>query len=266
VQTAKKSDVVILVIGENELINREAWSETHLGDVDHLNLVGQQRQLAEAILKTGKPLVVLLINGRPLSINYLAARAPAIIECWYLGQETGRAVADVIFGRINPSGKLTVTFPRNVGQLPCNYNHKPSRFRSYVNTDSSPIFPFGHGLSYTQFEYSDLKLSSSTIGVEDSVRVSVTVTNRGKLKGDEIVQLYIHDLVSLPTRPVQQLKDFSRVSLQPGESQTLEFLLTPEKLEALNLQMEREVQPGDFAIMVGRSSVDYLTDTLNVIF
>jgi beta-glucosidase len=265
VQVANRCDAVVLVIGENELVNREAWKETHLGDVDQLNLVGQQEQLARAILKTGKPLVVLLINGRPLSINYLAENAPAIIECWYLGQETGHAVADVLFGKVNPSGKLTVTFPRNVGQLPCYYNRKPSRFRSYVNSNSAPLFPFGHGLSYTNFEYSDLQFSSNEINPNDSVLVSVNVTNIGELDGDEIVQLYIHDLVSVPTRSIMELKDFSRINLKSGESKKVEFLVTPEKLEALNLKMEREVQPGDFAIMIGRNSTEYLSDTLRII-
>jgi beta-glucosidase len=264
VEVANRSDAVVLVIGENELVNREAWNETHLGDVDDLNLVGHQEQLARAIIKTGKPVVVLLINGRPLSINYLAENAPAIIECWYLGQETGHAIANVLFGKVNPSGKLTVTFPRNVGQLPCYYNRKPSRFRSYVNTNSAPLFPFGHGLSYTNFEYSDLQLSTKEIAVNDSVLVSVKIKNTGDRDGDEIVQLYIQDLVSVPTRPVKELKDFSRVTLKQGESKRLEFLVTPEKLEALNLQMEREVQPGDFAIMIGKSSIDYLADTIRV--
>ncbi len=261
----RKSDAVVLIIGENELINREAWNEQHEGDADQLNLVGWQEELAKAILATGKPVVIVLINGRPLAINYLAEHAPAIIEAWYLGQETGHALADVIFGEVNPSGKLTVTFPKSIGQLPCYYNHKPSRFREYVNSDSSPLFPFGFGLSYTSFEYSKLKLSSKEIMASDSVRVSVNVRNSGEREGDEIVQLYIHDMVSVPTRPVMELKDFAKVSLKPGEARKIEFLLTPEKLEALDLTMIRTVQPGEFAIMVGRSSTDYLSDTLTVI-
>lgn len=265
VRVARQSDAVILAIGENELINREAWNERHLGDVDHLDLVGQQEELAKAIIKTGKPLVILLINGRPLSINYLEDNAPAIIECWYLGQETGHAVADVLFGKVNPSGKLTVTFPRNIGQLPCYYNRKPSRFRSYVNTNSSPLFPFGYGLSYTTFQYGNLEFSSDEIGVSDSVMVSVKITNTGDRDGEEIVQLYIHDLVSVPTRPVMELKDFSRVQLQKGESKKVKFLITPEKLEALNKDMEREIQPGEFIVRVGKNSVEYLADTLHVL-
>ncbi|MBN2522773.1 MAG: glycoside hydrolase family 3 C-terminal domain-containing protein [Bacteroidales bacterium] len=262
--TAKKSNAVLLVLGENELINREAWSEKHLGDVDHLNLVGRREKLAMAILATGKPVIVLLINGRPLSINYLAQYAPAILEGWYLGQETGHAFADVLFGEVNPSGKLTVTIPGNVGQLPCYYNRKPSRFREYVNSNSTPLFPFGFGLSYTDFKYNKLRLSRKEIAVGDSLEVFVNIANIGSRNGDEIVQLYIHDLISLPTRPVKELKDFARITLKAGESKKVTFLITPEKLEAFNLDMEREVQPGEFVIMVGKNSSDFLSDTLLV--
>ncbi len=265
INTAKKSDAVLLVLGENELVNREAWDENHLGDADQLNLYGRQEELAKAILATGKPVVILLINGRPLSINYLAENAPALIEGWYLGQETGHAVANVLFGRVNPSGKLTVTFPRNVGQLPCFYNFKPSRFREYVSTNSTPLFPFGYGLSYSQFEYKNLILSKKQIHSGETTLVSIDITNSGQRAGDEIVQLYIHDLISVPVRPVMELQDFSRITLEPGETKTVHFNLTPEKLEALGLDMKRTIQPGDFAIMVGKNSEDYLSDTLTVI-
>ncbi|MBN1951017.1 MAG: glycoside hydrolase family 3 C-terminal domain-containing protein [Bacteroidales bacterium] len=264
VKTAEKSDAVVLLIGENELVNREAWSEKHEGDVNHLNLVGAQLDLAKALLKTGKPVIVILINGRPLSINYLAEHAPAIIEAWYLGQETGHALADLVFGEVNPSGKLSVTIPRNVGQIPCFYDHQPSRFREYVNADSSPLYPFGYGLSYTDFDYSDLKLSKKEIMPDGELTVSVKVSNSGKMKGEEIVQLYIHDLVSVPVRPVMELKDFTKISLKPGETKTVTFLITPEKLQALDLDMKRTVQAGEFEIMVGKSSVDVLKDVLVV--
>jgi len=264
VKVAKQSDAVILVLGENELICREAWSEKHLGDRDDLDLVGRQNELAAAIIKTGKPVVVLLFNGRPLTINYLREKAPAIIECWYLGQETGHAVADAIFGEVNPSGKLSVTIPHSVGQLPCYYNKKPSMFREYVLTESTPLYPFGFGLSYTTFEYRDLKINPKKITPDGKAEVSVEVSNTGMVKGDEIVQLYIHDLVSLPTRPIKELKDFARVILDPGESKTVNFILTPDKLEALDLNMQRVVQPGDFEVMVGKNSVDLLIDTLRV--
>jgi beta-glucosidase len=264
VRTARNSDAVLLVLGENELINREAWSEKHLGDRDNLDLVGSQMELARQIIKTGKPVAILLLNGRPLAVNELVEKAPVIIEGWYLGQETGHAVADIIFGKVNPSGKLTITFPRSVGQLPCFYNHKPSRFREYVLADNTPLFPFGFGLSYTTFQYENLRLNPAEINTDGMLEVSVKVINTGKFAGDEIVQLYIHDIISLPTRPVMELKDFARVRLEPGETKTVNFKLTPEKLQSFNMDMIRTVQPGDFEIMVGKSSVEYLADTLSV--
>jgi beta-glucosidase len=264
IRAAKRSDAIVLVLGENELICREAWSENHLGDRDNLDLVGRQADLANAILKLGKPTVVLLINGRPISINELARKAPAIVECWYLGQETGRAVAELIFGRINPSGKLTVTFPRSAGQLPCYYDRKPSRFREYVLADSSPLFPFGFGLSYTTFKYANLRITPKTIPADGTTCISVDVTNEGHMQGEEIVQLYIHDVISLPTRPVKELKDFARVALKPGETRTVMFPLTPDKLAAIGLDMKRRVPPGIYAVMVGKNSLEVLSDTLKV--
>ncbi len=264
VRVARQSDAVILVLGENELIHREAWSDSHLGDRDNLDLFGMQNELAEAIFNTGKPAVVLLINGRPVTINYLQEKAPAIIECWYLGQETGHAVADVIFGEVNPGGKLPVTFPHTVGQLPCFYNKKPTNHRFYVLADPVPLYPFGFGLSYTTFEYNNLSISPEEIPVNGTAKIKIDITNTGKVKGDEIVQLYIHDLVSLPTRPVKELKDFARITLDPGEKRTVEFIITPDKLEAFDLAMKRKVQPGDFEIMVGRNSFDVLKTTLKV--
>ena len=262
VQVAQQSDAVVLVLGENELLCREAWGDNHLGDSASLDLVGRQDELAQAILATGKPVAVLLLNGRPLSVNFLQQQAPALIECWYLGQETGRAVADVLFGQVNPSGKLTVTVPRSVGQLPCYYDHKPSRFREYVATDSRPLFPFGFGLSYTTFACANLRVSPAEIPPGGSAQVAVDLTNTGTRAGTEVVQLYLHDLVSLPTRPVMELKDFTRVTLEPGKTTTVTFALTPEKLAALGLDMKPVVQPGDFEVMVGGSSVDYQKGTL----
>jgi len=264
VQAAKQSDAVILVLGENELICREAWNEVHLGDREGLDLVGHQERLAQAVLATGKPTVVVLINGRPITINFLAEHAPAILEGWYLGQETGRAVSDVVFGKFSPSGKLTVTFPRSVGQLPCYYDHKPSRFRDYVLSNSSPLFPFGFGLSYTTFEYSNLRISPLKIGVGETAEISVDVHNTGKRECDEIVQLYIHNIVSLPTRPVQELKDFARVSLGPGEMRTVRFTLSPDKLATVGMDMTWRVPQGTYEILVGKNSVDLLRDTLLV--
>jgi len=264
VEVAQKSDAVVLALGENELLRREAWSEDHLGDRDTLDLVGRQHELARAVLATGKPVVVLLINGGPLAVNYLQAHAPALFECWFLGQETGPAVADILFGRASPSGKLTVTLPRSVGQIPAYYDHKPSRFRNYVLADSTPLYPFGFGLAYTTFDYKNLQVSPATIAPGGSAKVSVDVTNTGTVKADEIVQLYIHAVVSVPVRPVEELKDFARIALNPGETRTVTFNLTPDKLESFDLQMKRTVQPGAFEVMVGKSSVDVLKVPLHV--
>ena len=264
VKTAEKSDAVLLVLGENEMLNREAWNDDHLGDTDNLNLVGRQTDLAEALFKTGKPVIVILINGRPLTINALQDKAEAILECWYLGQETGHAVADLVFGRVNPSGKLSVTFARSVGQLPCYYDKKPSDFRKYVLAESSPLYSFGHGLSYTTYSYSNLKLGSQNIPADGETWVQTDVTNTGDRAGVEIVQLYIQDMVSLPTRPIMELKGFTRVPLEPGETRTVRFRITPDLLAAMDMNMKRTVQPGDFKIMVGPGCADVLSDILTV--
>ncbi len=261
---ARSSDAIVLVLGENELLDREAWSDIHLGDTDSLQLVGRQKELADAVLATGKPVVVLLINGRPLAVNELQEKAPAIIECWYLGQETGHAVADAIFGDVSPSGKLPITFPRSVGQLPDFYDKKPSNHRGYVLADSTPLYPFGFGLSYTTFAYGDLAVAPTEITPDGKADVSVRVTNTGQRAGTEVVQLYIHDVVALPTRPVKELKDFARISLQPGESQTVHFTLDREKLESVGMDMKRVVEPGDFEVMVGGSSEDLQKAKLTV--
>jgi len=265
VEVAKAADLAVLVLGGNEDTNKEGWADNHLGDRDSLDLVGRQNDLVKAVLDTGKPTVVLLINSGPLSINYIAEKVPAILEGFYLGQETGVAVADALFGDYNPAGKLPVTFPRSVGQLPSYYNRKPTARRGYLFTSKEPLFPFGFGLSYTTFAYSNLSVSPARIGTAGQTRVSVTVTNTGKRAGDEIVQLYIHDLVSSVTRPVMELKDFKRISLAQGESKTVEFVITPDKLSFLDLNMNRIVEPGWFDIMVGTSSVKYQTAKLEVV-
>lgn len=265
VETAKASDVVLLVVGGNEDTNKEAWADNHLGDRDSLDLVGRQNDLVKAIVETGKPVVVLLINSAPLSINYIAENVPAILEGFYLGQETGVAVADVLFGDANPAGKLAVSFPRSVGQLPIYYNHKPTARRGYLYTSKEPLFPFGFGLSYTTFSYSNLKVSPEKITPDGQATVSVTIKNTGNRAGDEIVQLYIRDLVSSVTRPVMELKDFKRISLAPGESKTVSFTITPDKLSFLDLNMQRVVEPGVFEIMVGASSVKHQKVKLEVI-
>ena len=265
VSVARTADVALLVLGGNEDTNKEGWADNHLGDRDSLELVGRQNDLVKAVLETGKPVVVLLINSGPLSINYIAENVPAILEGFYLGQETGVGVADVLFGDYNPAGKLTISFPRSVGQLPLFYNRKPTARRGYLFANKEPLFPFGFGLSYTTFAYSNLKINPAKIGPADNATVSVTITNTGKRAGDEIVQLYIRDLVSSVTRPIMELKDFRRISLAPGESKTVEFVLTPDKLSFLDLNLKSVVEPGWFDVMVGTSSVKHETVKLEVI-
>jgi beta-glucosidase len=265
VEAARASDVALLVVGGNEDTNKEGWADNHLGDRDSLDLVGRQNDLIRAVLATGKPVVVMLINSGPLSVTYVAENVPAILEGFYLGEETGTGVADVLFGDYNPSGKLPVSFPRTVGQLPVYYNYKPTAKRGYLYTSREPLFPFGHGLSYTTFEYSNLKVSPAQIGPGGRAQVTVTVTNTGRRAGEEVVELYVRDLVSSVTRPVKELKDFVRVALAPGESKTVSFTITPDKLAFYNLNMERTVEPGAFDIMVGTSSVKYQTAKLEVV-
>jgi beta-glucosidase len=254
VKLAKNSDVAVVVMGDNEQTAREAYAENHLGDRADLRLVGQQEDLVRAVLDTGTPTVVVLINGRPPAIPELAERAPAILEGWYLGQEGGAAVAEVLFGDINPSGKLPVSFPRSVGQLPVFYNHKPTARRGYLFESAQPLFPFGHGLSYTTFSYSVPTVAPARIAPDGRAAVSVEVTNTGERPGDEVVQLYIRASVSRATRPVMELKGFLRITLRPGERRTVTFELGPEQLSYHGPDMKRVVEPGRFQVMVGGSS------------
>jgi len=256
VDAARGADVAIVVVGENETTNREAWSEQHLGDRDSLDLLGAQNQLVQAVTETGTPTVVFLLNGRPLSINYAAEQVPAIVEGWYLGEQGGTAAASVLFGDINPGGKLPVTFPRSVGQLPDFYDHKPSRNRSYEFADSSPLFPFGFGLSYTTFRFDNLRVSSPKIKPSETATVSVEVTNTGSRAGDEVAELYFHQRVASVTQPVIALGGFRRVSLEPGQKTTVEFKLTPADLSIYDQNMKLRVQPGIFDVRVGPSSDD----------
>ncbi|HQU86558.1 MAG TPA: glycoside hydrolase family 3 C-terminal domain-containing protein, partial [Pyrinomonadaceae bacterium] len=265
VKTAQNSDAVILSIGGNEDTNKEAWADNHLGDRDNLELVGRQNELVKAILATGKPTVVFLTNSGPLAINYVAESVPAILEGFYLGEETGNAAADVIFGDYNPGGKLPVTFPRSVGQMPAYYNQKPSAKRGYLYTSIAPVFPFGYGLSYTTFKYSDLKIENKQIAPNGETIVSVNVTNTGKVRGDEVAQMYLRDEVSSVTRPIKELRDFARISLAPGETKKVTFKITPEKLSFYNREMKSVVEPGSFTVMVGGNSVDLMTDKFEVV-
>lgn len=255
-KVAQKADVIVLCLGGNEQTEREAWNLKHMGDRTSLDLVGRQDELAQAMLETGKPVVVLLFNGRPLSINYLAQNAPAIFECWYLGQECGRAVADVLFGDVNPGGKLPITVPRSAGHLPAFYNYKPSARRGYLFDEVSPLFAFGFGLSYTTFAFAKPRLARRRIKRNGSTSVFVDVTNTGDRAGSEVVQMYVRDLVSSVTRPVKELKGFRKVFLSPGETATVELNITAESLAFYNVDMKYVVEPGNFEIMVGASSRD----------
>jgi beta-glucosidase len=264
-EVAKKADVAILVVGENESTNREAWAENHLGDRDSLDLLGAQNDLVKAVVETGTPTVVLLINGRPLSLNYIAEHVPAILEGWYLGQEGGTAAANVLFGDVNPGGKLPITFPHSVGDLPDFYNHKPSANRTYAFSTRKPLYPFGYGLSYTSFSFSNLRVEPAQIFSDGTAKVSVDITNSGSREGDEVPQLYIHQRVASVTQPVMQLRGFQRITLKPGEKKTIEFTITPDMLSMLNVDMHRVVEPGVFDVMVGPSSDQTSTVALTVL-
>jgi beta-glucosidase len=255
-KVAKQADVIVLCIGCNEQVSRESWNLKHMGDRTSLDMFGRQDELVKAMVETGKPVIVFLFNGRPLSINYVAQNIPTIFECWYLGQECGHAVADVLFGDFNPGGKLPITIPRSVGHLPAYYNHKPSARRGYLFDEVSPLFPFGFGLSYTKFEFKKLRLAKKKIRRNESTRVLIDVKNAGKRAGTETVQLYIRDRVSSVTRPVKELKGFAKVLLQPSESKTIQLEITPASLAFYDIDMKYTVEPGEFEIMVGNSSRD----------
>ena len=264
VTLARASDVAIVVVGDNEQTSREAWATVHLGDRTSLSLVGQQEELVRAVQATGKPVVLVLINGRPLAIPRLASSVPAIVEGWYLGQETGTALAEVLFGDVNPSGKLPVTIPRDVGQLPLFYNHKPTARRGYLFESTKPLWPFGHGLSYTTFTYGAPRLGAARIGASGRTTLTVDVANAGQRAGDEVVQLYVRDRVSRVTRPVQELRGFQRISLRPGETRAVAFDVDSRVLGYYGAENRWVVEPGAFDLMVGGSSAQTRSVTLDV--
>jgi beta-glucosidase len=266
-QVAHTADVAILVLGLNEQLSREGWADDHRGDRFDLDLPGRQPELARAVLAAmgDKPTVLVLIGGAPVTIPELARTVPAIIDGFYLGQETGTALAGVLFGDVNPSGKLPLTIPRHTGTVPMYAAHKPSATRAYLFEEPGPEWPFGHGLSYTTFAYSDLAATPDRFQTDGHTTISVTVTNTGKVAGDEVVQLYVHDLVSSVTRPVQELKGFRRVHVKPGEAAHLEFPLGPADLAFYDIDMHRTVEPGRFEVMVGGSSVGTRTVPLDVV-
>lgn len=268
VRVAQESDVAVVAVGESAEMSGEAASRASL------DLPGRQSDLVAAIVKTGKPTVVVLMNGRPLTINWIAENAPAILETWFAGTQAGNAIADVLFGDVNPGGKLPVTFPRAVGQVPIYYNHKntgrppdpKNKYTSkYLDAQSTPLFPFGFGLSYTEFRLSNLQLSAATIRQTESIRVSLDVENIGKRAGDEVVQLYIRDMAATVTRPIKELKGFERITLAPGQKRRVEFTLAPEHLGFYNGEMRFTVEPGAFKIMVGTNSADGLEARFEVL-
>jgi beta-glucosidase len=250
VDLAKRSDVAVVVIGENLKKVGEGKDRAEI-DLDE-----NQMEVIKAVQATGKPVVAVLFNGRPLTINWIADNVPAIVETWFSGEKGGLAIADILLGKVNPSGKLPVTFPRSVGQIPFFYNHKPSSKHNYVDLQNTPLYPFGFGLSYTTFEYAGMQISPEKIQADGTATVKVSVKNTGNVEGTEIVQLYVRDEAGSVTTPVKSLKGFSRVTLKPGEVKEVSFKVGPEALWLWNLDMKRVVEPGDFKIMAGSSSED----------
>lgn len=263
-KTARNADVIILFIGGSEATTREGWASNHLGDRASIELPAQQNELVEAMLSLKKPVVTVLINGQPMGVDEISGRVNALVEGWYLGQEGGAAMADVLLGKVNPGGKLPVTIPRDVGQLPLVYNHKPSALRGYLDGTTEPLYPFGYGISYTTFEIGAPSLSAASIPATGTVDVSVSVTNTGAREGDEVVQLYIRDVVSSVTRPVKELRGFKRVTLAPGATETVTFTLGEKDFRFWNKDMQRIVEPGEFLIMAGGNSRDLKSVTLTV--
>ena len=268
VKVANNSDIVIIAVGESAEMSGEAASRTSL------DLPNQQLALVKAVLETGKPTAVVLMNGRPLTIPWLAENSPAILEAWFAGTQAGHAIADVLFGDVNPGGKLPVTFPRTVGQVPIYYNYlntgRPpdvnNKYTSkYLDSPWTPLYPFGYGLSYTKFRISDLRLSQTQIRPDGNLTVSVDVQNVGSVAGDEVVQIYVRDLVASVSRPVKELKGFQRLTLQPGERNRVTFVLKSDDLGFYNREMKFVVEPGHFRVMVGSSSEDVIERNFEVL-
>ncbi len=264
VTVASTADVILLAVGDTEQTSREGYAKTHLGDRTSLDLLGEQNALFAAMKATGKPVIVVAINGRPPSWPSVTAQANAVLECWYVGQEGGTAIAEALFGDINPGAKLPVTVARSTGQLPVFYDAKPSARRGYLFDTTAPLFPFGFGLSYTKFEIGAPRLSSAKIGIAASVTVSVDITNVGARAGDEVVQLYVRDQVSSVARPILELKGFERVTLAPGERRTVQFTLGPDAFRFFDITMREVVEPGLFDISVGADSTRLKTVTLEI--
>lgn len=271
IATANKADVIVAALGESSEMSGESSSRTNL------DLPDVQQTLLKALVATGKPVVLVLFTGRPLILNWEQANVPAILNVWFGGSEAAYAIGDVLFGRVNPSGKLTMSFPQNVGQIPLYYAHKNTgrplydgkwfeKFRSnYLDVTNEPLYPFGFGLSYTTFAYSDISLSQTSMNMQGVLTASVNVTNTGAFPGGEVVQLYIRDLVGSTTRPVKELKGFERIYLQPGQTRTVTFKIAPEMLKFYNYDLQYVVEPGDFSIMIGPNSRDVQTASVRLI-
>ena len=269
VDIANQSDVIVAALGESSEMSGESSSRSDI------QIPKLQQDLLKALLKTGKPVVLVLFTGRPLALKWENENVPAILNVWFGGSEAGYAIADVLFGDVNPSGKLSTTFPQNVGQVPLFYNHKNtgrpleegkwfSKFRSnYLDVSNDPVYPFGYGLSYTTFSYSDIKLSSTSVKGNQALTASVTVTNSGKYDGKEVVQLYIRDVVGSVTRPVKELKGFQKIDLKAGESKTVTFSITPSDLKFYNYDLKFDWEPGEFQIMIGGNSRDVKVGKVN---
>jgi beta-glucosidase len=259
---ASAADIAVVVVGESRRTNGEG------SDVATLELTGLQQELVKAVVETETPTVVVLINGRPLATRWVAKHASAILEAWMCGEQGGTAVADVLFGDYNPSGRLPITIPRHVGQLPVYYNHKPSKphwikegwGKAYRDLSAEPLYPFGFGLSYTNFEYSGLQIDPAKSGPAGTFSVSLNVRNTGNRSGHEVVQLYVNDVLSSVTTPVKELKGFQKVALDPGEIRKVEFTISPAQLSLLDRDLNRVVEPGTFQVMVGSSSEDILLE------
>ena len=255
---ARTCDLNIVVAGE--YMYRGRWTERTSGedtDRSDIDLVGLQNELIRKVAASGRPTVLVLISGRPLGVQWAADNLPALVNAWEPGMYGGQAIAEILYGKVNPSAKLAVTMPRSAGQIQMIYNHKPSQyFHPYAVTPSTPLYPFGYGLSYTTYSYSDIWLDRTEIPADGTVKVSVEIRNIGNMAGDEIVQMYIRDRFSSVTRPVKELKDFERIHLEPGETRTVEFTVTPDKLMFLDKDLRPVVEPGEFIVMVGPSSDD----------
>ena len=255
IDIARKADAIILAIGERSGLFGYGISGEGC-DRTNLNLPGVQEELLKEIIAVGKPVIVVLINGRPITSKFMVENADAILEAWYPGEEGGNAIADVIFGDYNPGGKLTVTFPLEIGQIPIHYRRKPSSYRNYIGVETKPAFPFGHGLSYAKFEYSNLEIKPKQASPDGKIEISFVVKNEGKIKGDEVVQLYISDEVGSVTRPVKELKGFKRITLKPKEKKKIIFNLDCEELAFYDKNMELIIEEGSFKVEIGSSSED----------